>query len=155
MPQSLNLLHSSPSTLISKSEECLKSIFRRENKENSSLELRIFIFWNVEWKALIQQWIGIFQAQFWVKLCVFFLIFLHVILDFNFKQYISQILWLFNVHRVGLSRSQSDFWHTIRSKSEFGLGLGPPRSRFGSVLTSVSLDHEYAYVKRDKYINVH
>ena len=24
-----------------------------------------------------------------------------------------------------------------------------------SVLTSVSLDHEYAYLKRDKYINVH
>ena len=24
-----------------------------------------------------------------------------------------------------------------------------------SVLTSVSLDHEYSYLKRDKYINVH
>ena len=35
------------------------------------------------------------------------------------------------------------------------LGLGPPRSRSGSVLTSVSLDHEYAYLKRDNYINVH
>ena len=36
-----------------------------------------------------------------------------------------------------------------------GLGLGPPRSRSGSILTSVSLDHEYAYLKRDKCINVH
>ena len=46
------------------------------------------------------------------------------------------------VARVGRSRSRSGFWHTIRSKSEFGLGLslGPHRSRFGSVLTSVSLE---------------
>ena len=59
--------------------------------------------------------------------------------------------------RVGWSRSRSGFWHIIRSTSEFGLGLGlgPPRSRFGSVLTSVSLDHGYTYLKRDKYINVY
>ena len=61
--------------------------------------------------------------------------------------------------RVGRSWSRSGFWNTIRSKSEFGLGLslglGPPWSRFGSVLTSVSLDHGYAYLKRDKYINVY
>ena len=36
-----------------------------------------------------------------------------------------------------------------------GLGLGPPQSQSVSVLTLVSLDHEYAYLKRDKYINVH
>ena len=36
-----------------------------------------------------------------------------------------------------------------------GLSLGPPLSRFGSVLSSVSLDHEYVYLKRDKYNNVH
>ena len=38
--------------------------------------------------------------------------------------------------RVGRSRSRSGFWHTIRSKSEFGLGLdlGLPRSRFGLCL---------------------
>ena len=57
--------------------------------------------------------------------------------------------------RVGQSWSRSSFWHTIRSKFEFGLDLGPPRSWFGLVLTSVSLDHGYAYLKRDKYINVY
>ena len=49
--------------------------------------------------------------------------------------------------RVGRSESRSSFWHTIQSTSAFslGLGLGPPRSRFGSVLTLVSLDHAYVY----------
>ena len=58
---------------------------------------------------------------------------------------------------VGQSWSRSDLWDTIRSKSRSRSrsGLGPPRSRSGSVLTSVSLDHEYAYLKRDKCINVH
>ena len=41
--------------------------------------------------------------------------------------------------RVGRSRSWSGLWHTIRSKSRSRSGLGPPRSRSGSVLTSVSL----------------
>ena len=51
---------------------------------------------------------------------------------------------------VGRSRSRSSFWHTIRSKSRSRprSSLGLPRSRFGSVLTSVSLDHEYAYLKK-------
>ena len=43
--------------------------------------------------------------------------------------------------------------HVISDPSLSQSGLGPPRSRSGSVLTSVSLDHEYAYLKRDKCIN--
>ena len=60
-----------------------------------------------------------------------------------------------NVDRVGQSRSRSSFWHTIRSRSRSRSGLGPPQSRSDTVSTSVSLDHKYAYLKKDNYINVH
>ena len=62
-----------------------------------------------------------------------------------------------DVDKVGWSQLQSGFCHTIQSKSEFSLsfGLSSPRLRFSLVLTLVSLDHGYVYLKRDKYINVY
>ena len=82
---SLNILLSSSSRLNPASKEWLKVRFHQKNKEISTLECRNLF--SKKWieKPLIQRSIGSFQARFWVRLCVFLLIFHYISLDFNFK----------------------------------------------------------------------
>ena len=65
--------------------------FCLKNRDISPLECRISFSKIQNEKLLIQKSIGSFQAQFWVKLCVFFLIFCHISLDFDFEAYIRLI----------------------------------------------------------------
>ena len=129
--QSLNILFSSFSRLISASRECLKLRFRQEHRKNSLLELWIFSFRNEKSSAFMCNQLDHFERDFGIDFYMFFLlIFFPITLDFNFYTYISLILWiLFNFSLFTIKFSLSGFhplispWELIQNEWFFILWI--------------------------------
>ena len=83
------------------------------------LDSNFFIFWNVKWRGLFWWLIWWFKTRFWVRLHVFLLVCHLITLNFNFKAYISLILWnlvIFSLFEIEFSLSlRSNFLSLFHS----------------------------------------